>query len=106
MEFMLKEYEYYNKLFEIHYKAVELTFNLFLIIVSAFIGVLSFVYKDSISQLNVFELDDLSLAFIFIGATAGLFLYFKMVEHRILIITYVRSLNLIQNGFLIHPMEI
>jgi hypothetical protein len=98
IDFMLKEYEYNNKSFEIHYKAVELTFNLFLVIITSFIGILSLVYKDEVN-INIFHLDDLSLMIVFIASLSGLFLYLKMVEHRLLLITYVRSLNLIRKWF-------
>ena len=91
-QFMLKEYEMLYSKFEMHYGAVEKTITLYIIIIGAIISSNSFFVKD-VNSFSIFELSDFQIfccLFVFIVGSVTIF---KVIEHRLLIITYVKNLN-------------
>lgn len=91
-QFMLKEYEMLYGKFEMHYEAVEKTITLYLVIVGAIISSNSFFIKN-FKSFSIFDLTNFqtfcSLFVFFVGSVT----IFKVIEHRLLIITYVKNLN-------------
>lgn len=91
-QFMLKEYEMLYGKFEMHYVAVEKTITLYLVIVGAIISSNSFFIRD-FKKFSIFNLTNFQIfcsLFVFI---VGSITIFKVIEHRLLIITYVKNLN-------------
>ena len=91
-EFMLKEYEMLYSKFEMHYNSVEKTIGLYFLIVSAVVSANSFFIKKKAS-FSIFELSEIQgvcCLFIFI---IGTITCLKIIEQRLLIITYVKNLN-------------
>jgi hypothetical protein len=91
-QFMLKEYEMLYGKFEMHYVAVEKTITLYLVIVGAIISSNSFLIKN-LKMFSIFDLTNFQIfcsLFVFI---VGSITIFKVIEHRLLIITYVKNLN-------------
>jgi hypothetical protein len=91
-QFMLKEYEMLYSKFEMHYGAVEKTITLYLVIVGGIISSNSFFIKD-FKGFSIFSLTDFQIfccLFVFIVGSVTIF---KVIEHRLLIITYVKNLN-------------
>ena len=97
-QFMLKEYEKLYSKFEMHYQAVEKSINFYIIVIGAIISLQGLVYKTE--QISIFSLTGIQLLFLLITVIFGNIIYFKVVEHRILIIAYVKSLNLNRKWFL------
>jgi Ca2+/Na+ antiporter len=91
-EFMLKEYEMLYSKFEMHYNSVEKTIALYFLIVSAMVSANSFFIenKASFSIFNLSEIQYVCCLFIFI---IGTITCLKIIEQRLLIITYVKNLN-------------
>lgn len=90
--FMLKEYEMLYSKFEMHYSAVEKTISLYFIIIGAILSANSFFIKD-FNNFSIFSLTEFQIfccIFIFILGSVNLL---KVIEHRLLIITYVKNLN-------------
>lgn len=91
-EFMLKEYEMLYSKFEMHYGAVEKTIGLYFLIVGAIVSANGFLMGDAHS-FTMFSLTEFQMAcsiFIFIMGSMAIL---KVIEHRLLIITYVKTLN-------------
>jgi len=91
-QFMLKEYEMLYSKFEMHYGAVEKTITLYFVIIGAIISSNSFYIKD-FNSFSIFELSNFQIfccLFIFIVGSVTIL---KVIEHRLLIITYVKNLN-------------
>lgn len=89
---MLKEYEMLYSKFEMHYKAVEKTIALYYIIIGAIISANSFFIKN-IEYFSVFNLSGFQIFCSFFIFIFGSIVSFKVIEHRLLIITYVKNLN-------------
>lgn len=99
-QFMLKEYEMQYGHFERHYEAVEKSFRFFLLIVGAISSFVGILYKDQ--DLRKFELYDLAvLPIVLLALTSifGLLIFLRIIEHRLLIIEYVKALNLNRRWF-------
>lgn len=96
--FMLKEYEMLYSKFEMHYNAVEKTIALYFIIVGAVISANSILLSQDL-DFSLFELSSLQIGCSFFIIVLGYILSLKVVEHRLLIITYVKNLNLNRKWF-------
>ncbi|MFI8377732.1 hypothetical protein [Leeuwenhoekiella sp. NPDC079379] len=91
-QFMLKEYEMLYSKFEMHYKAVEKTIGLFFLIIGGLISANGFLLKD-IKQFSLFSLSEFQTFCCFFIFIIGSIVLLKVIEHRLLIITYVKNLN-------------
>lgn len=91
-QFMLKEYEMLYSKFEMHYSAVEKTISLYFIIIGAVISANSFFMKDFL-DFSIFSLSEFQILCSFLLFVLGSVNLFKIIEHRLLIITYVKNLN-------------
>ena len=91
-EFMLKEYEMLYSKFEMHYSAVEKTIGLYLLIIGAIVSANGFLIKD-IRFFSIFELSEFQGICSFFVFIIGSITCLKVIEHRLLIITYVKNLN-------------
>ncbi len=91
-QFMLKEYEMLYSKFEMHYSAVEKTITLYFVIIGAIISSNSFLIKD-FNSFSIFELSNFQIFCCFFVFIVGSVTVFKVIEHRLLIITYVKNLN-------------
>ncbi|MGM0934732.1 MAG: hypothetical protein ACQEWD_14950 [Bacteroidota bacterium] len=91
-EFMIKEYEMLYSKFEMHYNSVEKTIALYFLIVSAVVSANSFFIENKVpfSIFNLTEIQIICCLFIFI---IGTITSLKIIEQRLLIITYVKNLN-------------
>lgn len=95
-QFMIKEYEkLYGKL-DSHQSAVEKTIQFYYVLIGALV---SFNAAFDKGELNVFKLEGAKFFVFFIIAIVGVITYFKIVEHRLLIIAYVKSINLNRKWF-------
>ena len=97
--FMLKEYEMHYGKFEMHYNAVEKTISLYFIIIAGIISANGFFLKN-INDFFIFELNDFQILCCLFIALIGLITILKVIEHRILIIKYVKNLNLKRKWFI------
>ena len=91
-QFMLKEYEMLYSKFDMHYNAVEKTITLYFVIIGAIISSNSFLIKN-INEFYLFQLSDFQIICSLFISILGTISIFKIIEHRILTITYVKSLN-------------
>ncbi len=93
----------YSK-FEMHYAAVEKTIGLFFLIVAAIVSANGFLISE-INSFSIFSLSEFQMACAaFIFAT-GSIAVLKVIEHRLLIITYVKTLNQNRKWFDQHVMN-
>lgn len=102
--FMLKEYEMLYDAFNRHSKAVEKTITFFWVFVGAMVSLQGLNYKKAqeLSLFNLTTIQLLLLSIIFIvGAIAGA----KVIEHRLLYIAHVKSINLIRKWFVDHSED-
>jgi hypothetical protein len=81
-----------------HYSAVEKTIGLYILIIGGILSTNSFMIKQS-STFSIFALNNFQIFCSFFISTVGLITTLKVIEHRILIITYVKSLNLNRKWF-------
>jgi hypothetical protein len=103
-QFMIKEYEMLYSKFEMHYAAVEKTIGLFFLIVAAIVSANGFLISE-INSFSIFSLSEFQMACAaFIFAT-GSIAVLKVIEHRLLIITYVKTLNQNRKWFDQHVMN-
>lgn len=91
-DFMLKEYEMLYSKFEMHYKAVEKTIGLFFIIIGGVVSANGFFIKN-IDAFSIFSLSEFQISCCFFIFILGSIVCLKTIEHRLLIITYVKNLN-------------
>lgn len=91
-QFMLKEYEMLYSKFEMHYSAVEKTITLYIVIVGAIVSSNSFFIKE-LDKFSIFDLTSFQMYCCLFIFTVGSVTIFKTIEHRLLIITYVKNLN-------------
>jgi len=98
-QFMLKEYEKLYSKFEMHYNAVEKSINFYVIIVGAIISLQSLLYNKA-ERISLFSLTGIQMLLLLIVSLFGYIIFLKVLEHRILIIAYVKSLNLNRKWFL------
>lgn len=96
---MLKEYEMIYSKFKMHYDAVERTFRIYLIIIGAVLSLIGFFLEGNSKSFSLFQMKNFELTLLSIVSFTGVFIYFKIVEHRLLIIAYVKSLNLNRKWF-------
>ncbi|NTS40784.1 hypothetical protein HRG84_07675 [Flavisolibacter sp. BT320] len=98
-QFMLKEYEKLYAHFDMHYQAVERSINFYFVLIGAVISFNGLVYNKE-NKIVLFSLAGTQLMFLLILCVLGCLVYFKVIEHRLLIIAYVKSLNLNRKWFL------
>ena len=98
-DFILKEYEKIYDLYSIHYDTSQKISNAYLLIIGAFLSILSFVYKDSKSIFNFYELNDIALFSLLIIIIVGFCMFMMLVEHKMKIILYARCMNAIRKWF-------
>lgn len=98
-DFVLKEYEKIYDLYEIHYDTCQKISNTYLLIVGAFLSILSFVYKDSLNSFNFYELNDIALFSLIIIIIVGFCMFMMLLEHKMKIVLYVRCINAIRKCF-------
>ncbi|WP_298247934.1 hypothetical protein [uncultured Christiangramia sp.] len=91
-EFMLKEYEMLYSKFEMHYNSVEKTIAFYFLIISAIVSANSFFINEKTS-FSIFYLSDFQIACCFFIFIVGTVASLKIIEQRLLIITYVKNLN-------------
>lgn len=96
--FMLKEYEMLYSKFEMHYSAVEKTVSIYILIIGGILSTNGFLMKV-VNNFSVFRLNGFQIFCCFFISIVGTILTLKVMEHRLLIITYVKSLNLNRKWF-------
>lgn len=99
-EFMKLEYQFYSEKSELHYKAVDATIRLYFILIAGFMSVLAYVYKDNLEAFIICKINILLLGILAILFVIGLITLFKIIEHRILLLSYIRSLNGVRRWFI------
>src|SRR5690606_11457834 len=90
--FMLKEYEMLYSKFEMHYNSVEKTIGLYFLIIGAIVSANGFFIKND-PLFSIFSLSEFQIACCFFIFIVGTIVSLKIIEHRLLIITYVKNLN-------------
>ncbi len=98
-ELMKLEYQFYSDKADLHYRAVESTIRLYFILVAGFMSLVAYVYKDNFENLQINQLNVLILGITCILFIIGLITYFKVAEHRLLLLNYIRSLNAVRSWF-------
>ena len=97
-QFMLKEYEMFYGKFEMHYSAVEKTIFIYFLILGGTLSASSLSIKNW-GNFSIFNLNNLQIIFSVFISAIGLITILKIVEHRLLIIKYVKGLNLNRKWF-------
>lgn len=98
--FMLKEYEGINKKITQHFDDAAKTYRIYILVIAAIVSFLGIFYKNSNKvNLSIFNLGEYQLILLATVVIFGFFIFFKIIEHRLLITTYVRSLNLNKKWF-------
>jgi hypothetical protein len=98
-DYMIKEYELLYSKFEMHYNAVEKTISLYLLVTGAVFSANGFIIKDW-AKFSIFNLSDFQILSSLFVSLIGVFTIMKVIEHRILIIAYVKSVNLNRKWFI------
>lgn len=75
-----------------HYNSVEKTISLYFIITGAIISANSFFIAD-LQEFSLFKFSEFQIACCFFIFVVGTIFLLKVIEHRLLIITYVKNLN-------------
>jgi hypothetical protein len=88
-EFMLKEYEMLYSKFEMHYAAVEKTIGIYFLIIGGILSTNSFLIKDW-NNFSIFFISDFQVFCCLFISTIGFITSMKVIEHRLLIIAYVK----------------
>lgn len=91
-EFMLKEYEMLYSKFEMHYNAVEKTIGLYFLIIGAIVSANGIFIRND-ETFSIFNLSEFQISCCFFIFIVGAIMALKVIEHRLLIITYVKNLN-------------
>ena len=99
-ELMKLEYKFYADKADLHYRAVEATIRLYFILVAGFMSLIAYVYKDNFDKLQVNQLNYLVLGMMGVLFIIGLITLFKVAEHRLLLLNYIRSLNAVRCWFI------
>lgn len=97
-QFMLKEYEMLYSKFEMHYSAVEKTITVYFLIIGGMLSANSVLIKDW-DNFSLFSLRDFQIFCCLFISIIGFVTTMKIIEHRLLIITYVKNLNLNRKWF-------
>jgi len=95
--FMMKEYEMFHASFDRHSKAVEKSITFFWIFIGAMVSLQGLIYEQ---PLSLFRLTGLQLLLLGAIVVLGGINTVNIIEHRILYITYVKSINLTRKWFL------
>lgn len=99
-ELMKLEYQFYSEKADLHYRAVESTMRLYFVLIAGFMSLIAYVYKDNFEVLQLNQLNFLILGITTVLFIIGLITYFKVAEHRLLLLNYIRSLNAIRSWFI------
>jgi len=99
-ELMKLEYQFYAEKADLHYRAVESTIRLYFVLIAGFMSLIAYVYKDDFDNVKVNELNFLILGITSVLFIIGLISFFKVAEHRLLLLNYIRSLNAIRRWFI------
>ncbi|MGE0020477.1 MAG: hypothetical protein AB7S72_12475 [Draconibacterium sp.] len=99
-ELMKLEYQFYGEKADLHYRAVESTMRLYFVLVAGFMSLIAYVYKDNFVNLQINRLNILILLITGVLFIIGLITYFKVAEHRLLLLNYIRSLNAVRSWFI------
>lgn len=87
----------YSK-FDMHYSAVEKTFAVYFLIIGGILSANSVIVKNW-NAFSIFKLSDFQIFCCLFISTIGFVTTMKIIEHRLLIITYVKNLNLNRKWF-------
>lgn len=98
-DFMLKEYELLYSKFEMHYGAVEKTIGVYILVIGGILSANGFL-TEKLDTFSMFDLSQFQLVCSTFLALLGFFVIMKVIEHRLLIIAYVKSVNLNRKWFL------
>lgn len=99
-ELMKLEYQFYADKADLHYRAVEATMRLYFILVAGFMSLIAYVYQDDFAALEINKMNVLMLGIISVLFIIGLTTFFKVAEHRLLLLSYIRSLNGVRSWFI------
>ena len=99
-ELMKLEYQFYAEKADLHYRAVEATMRLYFILIAGFMSLIAYVYKDNFDELQINNLNVLVFGMTGVLFIIGLITFFKVSEHRLLLLNYIRSLNAVRSWFI------
>lgn len=102
--FMLKEYEMLYAAFDRHSKAVEKSITFFWIFIGAMVSLQGLIYKQA-TELALFNLTSIQLLLLSIIVILGGITAVNIIEHRLLYIAYVKSINLTRKWFVDHSED-
>jgi hypothetical protein len=97
-DFMLKEYELLYSKFEMHYGAVEKTIGVYILVIGGILSANGFL-TEKLDTFSIFNFSQFQLVCSTFLALLGFFVIMKVIEHRLLIIAYVKSVNLNRKWF-------
>lgn len=98
-DFMLKEYELLYSKFEMHYSAVEKTIGVYILVIGGILSANGFL-SEKLDTFSLFDLSQFQLVCSTFLGLLGFFVIMKVIEHRLLIIAYVKSVNLNRKWFI------
>jgi hypothetical protein len=93
------EYTFYSDKCDMHYKAVENAIKIYFIVIGLVISVFTAIYKDQKDLYNLMQSNSTLIIAELILWLVGCITFFRVLEHRLLILSYVRSLNGVRKWF-------
>ncbi|MBI9062566.1 MAG: hypothetical protein JEZ14_11320 [Marinilabiliaceae bacterium] len=93
------EYVFYSDKCEMHYKAVENAIKIYFILIGIILSAFAAVYKDEKNIIEIFQCNYPLIVTEAVLSFLGCITFFRVVEHRLLILSYVRSLNGIRKWY-------
>lgn len=92
-DFMLKEYDKLYELYKIQYEYADKIIQYFLLVVGAFLTIASYIYKDNFGNVDIYNFNSLVLFALYTSTIACSSFYLMLIEHRIKLLLYARSVN-------------
>jgi hypothetical protein len=92
-DFMLREYDKLYELYKIHYDYADKIIRYFLLVLGVLLTVFSYIYKDNFENVEIYNLNSLVLIDLYISTIVCFSLYLMLIEHRIKLLLYARSVN-------------
>ncbi len=96
--FMLQEHEIYHGMFERHYRATERAISFYFVLIAGIMSLNGFLMTDG-KSFSLFNLSDMQLcSCLFLGGF-GVVVIFNVLEHRLLMLKYVKNVNMNRQWF-------
>jgi hypothetical protein len=95
--FMLQENDKAYQMIERHFDSAEKSTTSYLVIIAAVVSINGYLQKEK--EFSIFQLTDFQILCAFFITIIGTIILLKVIEHRLIIISYTKTLNLNRNWF-------